>query len=126
MSGSEELKTRLKGVVESLLNDNNVELKDLTQTVVDRIAGEFRAAGLITKDMEDSMLVMGLDNFRLAAKLMSACQTSLVMYPEENFPKFIAVLMRYGTMKRLAAEMESKFKQASESYIDPLGHNTLS
>ena len=111
MSDSEQLKR----VVERLLDDNNVKLKDLTQTVLHRIAGEFRAAGLIAKEVEESMLVPGLDPFTLATKLVNACQTSLVQYPEENFSRFIAILKGHEIMKQLAAEMESEFKQARES-----------
>ena len=113
MSDSEDLNR----VVERLLNDNNVKLKDLVQTVLPRIAGEFRAAGLIEKEVEDAMLVTGVDYFTLAARLVNACQPSLVQNPEEQFPKFLAILKGHETMKPLAAEMESKFEQARESFI---------
>ena len=104
MSDSEEL-TR---VVKRLLDDNNVKLKDLTKTVLQRIAGEFRAAGLITKDVEESMLVTGVDTFSLATQLVNACQTSLVLYPGEKFPIFIKILKEYKTMNPLATKMESE------------------
>ena len=104
-----------KKVVQRLLDKNNVKLKDLTQNVLHRIAGQFRAAGLIAKDVEESMLVMGVDPFTLATKLVNACETSLVEYPEENFSKFTEILKGHETMKPLAAEMESEFKQARKS-----------
>ena len=104
----------LQRVVERLLKVNNVKLKDLILTVLPRIAGEFRAAGLITKEVEDSMLVTG-GEFALASRLVNACHPSLVQYPEEKFPKFIEVLKGYETMRSLAVEMESKFEQAGES-----------
>ena len=113
MSNSEELKC----VVECLLRENNVKLKDFIQTVMQRIAGEFWAAGLIEKDVDDSVHVTGVSNFTLAAKLFNACQQSLVLSPGKNFPKFIEVLKGYETIKPLAAVMESEFEQACESYI---------
>ena len=116
MSGSEELKR----VLERLLRENNVKLKELFQTVLQRIAGEFRAAGLIEKDVEESMFVLGVDHFTLAARLFIACQSSLVLFPEAAFPKFIAVLKGYYTMKQLAEEMESEFENARESYFNGL------
>ena len=116
MSDSEELKR----VVERLLRENNIKLKDLIQTVLQRIAGEFWAAGLIEKEVVDSMLVTGIDHFTLAAKLFNACQKSLVQYPEKNFFKFSEVLKRYDTMKQLAADMKSEFDQARESYFNAL------
>ena len=115
MSESEELKR----VVERLLRENNVKLKDLIQNVLQRIAGELWAAGLIEKEVEDSVHVTGVEQFTLAAKLVNSCQTSLVLYPGENFPKFIVVLKGYQTMKPLAAEMESEFEQAREWYLTP-------
>ena len=116
MSDSEEL----DGVVERLLRENNVKLKDLIQTVLHRIAGEFWAAGLIEKDVEESVHVTGVNNFTLAAKLFNACQKPLVLYPGKNFPKFIEVLKGYETMKPLAAAMECEFEQARESYFNVL------
>ena len=112
MSDSEELKS----VVERLLRENNVKIKDLIQTKLQRIAGEFWAAELIDKDVELSMHVTGVDNFTLAAELFNACQKPLVLYPAQNFPKFIKILKGYETIKPLAAEMESEFEQARESY----------
>ena len=109
---------KLKKVVEFLLRERNVNLRmDLVDANVFRVAGEFRDAGLIPKEVEDGMHVFGVDSYTLAAKLMNACQTSLVHYPEENFPKFIEILKRCGTTKPLAAEMESEFEQACELYI---------
>ena len=116
MSDSEEL----QGVVERLLRENNVKVTDLIEPVLQRIAGEFWAAGLIEKAVKESMLVTGIDHSTLAGKLFNACETSLVLYPRENFPKFIEVLKRHDAMKQLAAEMESKFEQASESYFNSL------
>ena len=116
MSDSEELKR----VVERLLLKNNVKLKDLIQNVSQRIAGKFLEVGLIEKEVADSMLVTGVDHFTLAAKLVNACQTSLVLYPGKNFPKFVNVLKGYETMKQLAMEMESEFEQAREWYFNAL------
>ena len=121
MSDSEEL----KGVVASLLRENNVELKDFIKDVLDRITGEFWAKGLITKEAADGVQVQGVGTFQLAAKLMNACQPSLEQFPEEKFPKFIAVLKKYENMKQLAEKMESEFEQARKSYKHP-GGNTLS
>ena len=122
MSDSEELKR----VVKRLLDKNNVKLKESIQNVLHKIAGEFRAAGLIEKEVEESMLVTGVDNFTLATKLVNACQTSLVQYPVENFSKFTKILKGHETMKPLAAEMESEFEQARESnsYITPWSQHT--
>ena len=114
MSDSEDLKS----VVERLLRKNNVKLKDLIQTVLKRIAGELWAAELIEQNVEESVHASGVDNFTLAAKLFNACQKPLVLYPGENFPKFIGVLKGYETIKPLAAEMESEFEQARESYFN--------
>ena len=112
---------KLKKVVDGLMRDNNVDLKDLIKPVVTRIAGEFRAAGLIPSDVEEQMLVMGVDNFTLATKLVNACQTSLVMYPDTNFPKFIEILEGHGgAMELLAKEMETKFEEARELCFNAL------
>ena len=70
MSDSEELKR----AVERLLRENNVILKEFIQPVLHRIAG-LRAEKLITKGTAESMHVTGEDPFKLATKLMSACQT---------------------------------------------------
>ena len=113
MSDSEELKS----VVERLLRENNVKLKELIQTVLQRIAGEFWAAGLIEKDVEESVHVTGVDKFTLAARLFNACRKSLVLYPGENFLKFIGILKAYETIKLLAEEMESEFEHTRESYV---------
>ena len=83
MSDSEELKR----VLERLLHVNNVKLKDLFQTVLQRIAGEFLAVGLIKKDVEDSMLVLAVTEFTLAPKLFNACQKLLVLSPESSSPE---------------------------------------
>ena len=48
-----------------------------------------------------------------AAELMSACQPSLVRYPEQNFPEFTAILKNEVTMEKLARKMEEEFKEAS-------------
>ena len=116
MSDSEELKR----VVEHLLRENNVKLKDLFQHVLPRIAGELWAARLIEKYIADSVRVQGVDHITLAAKLFDACYTSLLQYPAVKFPQFIEVLKGYETMKPLAEEMESEFEQARESYINAL------
>ena len=115
MSDSEELKS----VVERLLRENNVKLKELIQNVLHRIAGEFLEAELIEQDVEESVLVTEVD-FKLAAKLFSALRTSLIVYPGENFPKFIKILKGYNTIKPLAEKMESEFEQAGESYFNTL------
>ena len=109
MSDSEELKS----VVKRVLRESNVELKDLIKTVLQRIAGEFWAAGLIEQDVEESVHVTGVDNFTLAAKLFNACQKSLVMYPGENFPKFIKILKGYKTIESLVVKMESEFEKGT-------------
>ena len=118
MSDSEELKR----VVERLLRENNVMLKEMLSfhCVLSRIAAEFWAARLIDKEVADEMLVTGVDRFMLAAKLFNACRTSLVQHPSENFPKFIEVLKKSSTMRMLAEEMESEFEQARESYFNGL------
>ena len=115
MSDSEEPKR----FVARLLRENNAELNEFIKGVLHRIAGDFWAAGLVTKDVADGMLVTGVDTFPLAAKLMNACHPSLEQYPEEKFPKFIAVLKKYETMKQLAERMESEFKEARKSYNPP-------
>ena len=107
----------LNRVVQRLLRENNVELKELIKPVVPKIAREFREAGLIPREVEDQMLVTGVDPFTLATRLVNACQTSLAMFQDKNFPKFIEILKRYDTMKPLAAKMEPNFQQARESYI---------
>ena len=108
MSDSEEPKK----VVARLLRENNVELKDFVKADLPRIAGEFWAKGLIAQGMVDKMSVAGVDKFQLAADLINACQPSLELNPEDNFPKFIAVLKNYENMIQLAENMESEFKQA--------------
>ena len=110
MSDSENLKR----VVDDLLRENNVKLKRLFQNVLQTIAGEFWAAGLIEREVVNSMLVMGVDSSIPAAKLFDACYTLLVQSPREHFPKFIGVLKGYETTKQLTADMESVFEQASE------------
>ena len=114
-----------KRFVARLLRENNVELNELIKGVLHRIAGDFWAAGLVTKHVADGMHVTGVDHFELAGKLMNACQPSLEQYPEEKFPKFIAVLKKYETMKQLAEKMESEFKEARKSYNPPGRSNTL-
>ena len=121
MSDSVELKT----VVERLLRENNVKLKRLFQSVLQTIAGEFWAAGLIEQEVADSMLVLGVAEFTLATRLFNACQTSLVVHPGKKFLKFIEVLKGYDTMKLLAKEMESEFEQARESYFNDLAATHL-
>ena len=116
MSNSQELKT----VVERLLCENNVKLKDFFQHVLPTIAGKFWAARLIEKYVADSVHVTGVDHMTLAAKLFDACYTSLVQYPEEKYPQFIEILKGYETMKQLAEKMESEFEQARESYFNGL------
>ena len=104
-------------VVARLLRENNVKLNDLLKGVLLRIAGDFWAAGLITKETVDSMHVTGgVDTYSLAMKLMDACQPSLEQQPEKNFPKFIQVLKNYETMKQLAKKMETEFEQARELF----------
>ena len=118
MSDSEEQ----KGLMEDLLRKNKTKFCDFFQSALPRIAEEFWEAGLIAKETADKTRVMGVGNFTLASQLVEACHPSLVYYPEENFPKFIEVLKRHETMKLLAAEMESKFEQARELYINNLTH----
>ena len=106
---------KLEKVVKGLLRKNNVKINELVQTVLHKIAGDFWAAELITKETAEDMHVMGVDNYALATKLMNACHPSLVQNAEEKFPRFIEVLKRYEIMERLAAEMELEFEQARES-----------
>ena len=111
MSDSEELMR----VVKDLLEKYNVELTDFIQGALQRVAGEFLAAKLIMQETVDSLDVTGVDNAVLAKKVLKGCRPSLVHFPEENFPKFIAVLRNYVTMEQLAANMESEFKDARKS-----------
>ena len=74
MTDSEELKR----VVERLLRESNVKLTDSIQNVLQRIAREFWAAGLIAKETADNMHVTGVGDFSLASKLLNACHSSLV------------------------------------------------
>ena len=113
MADSEDLEK----VVKTLLRKNNVKINEFVQNELHKIAGDFWAAELITKETADSMHVTGVANYTLATKLMSACHPSLVQNAEEKFPKFIEVLKGYETMESLAKEMESKFEQARKSYI---------
>ena len=108
------------------MQENDVELKDCIAHILLRIAGDFWAAGLITKDVEYSLHLPGVSSFELAAKLMNACQPSLEQYPEKNFLKFIAVLKKYEIMEQLATEMETKFEQARELYVKHPARNMLS
>ena len=114
MSDSDSDSKELKRVVERLLRKNNDTLIDLSRHILPRIAGQFWAAGLIDKDVKDSMLETG-DRVTLAAKLFSACHAPLVLDPREKFPEFIEVLKEHETMKRLAENMESEFEQAREA-----------
>ena len=112
MSGLEELKR----VVERLFREKNVKLSDFIKDVLPEIASHLWEAGLIAKGVKDNAHVSGVHPFEAAAKLLSACQPSLVQCPEEKFPKFIAVLKKFTNMEELAEEVESEFTQARESY----------
>ena len=115
---SSDSKEKLGTFVGKLVRENNVILKDLIKPIVAKVAGEFIAATLIPSEMEDQMLVTGVDNFTLATRLVNACQTQLTLYPDKKFPKFIEVLKRHETMELLAKEMESKFEQAREFWFN--------
>ena len=103
----------LQKEVEHILRDYNVKLTDFLKGNLVRIAGNLNAEGLIEQVTVDRMRTIGVDRCELAAELLAACQPSLVQYPEEDFPKFIAVLKQYVTMEKLAEEIEDKFKKAS-------------
>ena len=66
MSDSEELKS----VVERLLCENNVKLKDSFQHVLPRIAEELWAARMIEKYVADGVHEPGVDHITLAAKVV--------------------------------------------------------
>ena len=106
----------LQEVVISILRKNNVELKALMVGVLVDISGHFYAEGLIEQITVNRMRMIGVDQINLAADLLGACQTSLEQRPEENFPKFIAVLKKFVTMEKRAQEMEDEFKEASMSW----------
>ena len=106
----------LQEVVEGILRTNNVELKEFMKEELVKIAGHFHAEGLIERTAVNRMSVTGVGRFRLAAELMDACQPSLMLYPEENFPRFVAVLKKCVTMVKLAEKMEDEFKEASMSW----------
>ena len=102
----------LQKVVKRILRTYNVDLKDLVKEDLERIAGGFFAQGLVNQTTVDKMSVSGMVPFQLASKLLTACQPSIVRSPEENFPRFIAVLKEYDTMEELAEKMEDEFKEA--------------
>ena len=113
MSHSEELTS----VVKKILEKNNAKLKGLIGTAVQGISGEFLAVGLIDKEVDDSMRVLGTPDSTLAGTLLSKCNQTLLANPGEDFPKFIQVLKKHTILERLALEMESEFGQAArESY----------
>ena len=120
MSDSEEL----KGVIERLLRENRLALKGLFEFVLPSLAGELWAAGLIEKDVADIVGLSIVNHIMRTAKLFDACQTSLVLHPGKNFPKFIEVLKRFVIIKQLAEKMESEFEQARESYFKGLVAHT--
>ena len=106
----------LHEVAKRILRENNVELKELMMEELSRIAGYFHQEGLIEQTTVNKMGMIGVDRFSLASDLLSACQPSLEQRPEENFPKFIAVLKKFVTMKKLARKMEDEFKEARMFY----------
>ena len=106
----------LQKVVRHVLRTYNVDLNEFIKEDLERVAGDFLAQGLITQATVDSMSVTGVAPFQLASRLMSACQPSLVQFPEEKFPRFIAVLKKYETMQELAEKMEDEFKEAGISW----------
>ena len=113
MPESEELKKAVKRI----LSKHNVALKEDIRHNLPRVAGDFRAQGLIEQDMVDAVSdVVGIAPFPLAAKVVNACQTMLGSYPQEKFPGFIAGLKNYDTTERLAEEMEAEFKKAGMSW----------
>ena len=59
------------------------------------------------------MSVKGEDPYILAKELLDACQPSLLVWPEDTFPKFVAVLKKFVTTERLAEKMEDDFRKAS-------------
>ena len=106
----------LEKEVERILRDYNVKLANFMEGILVRIAGNLNAEGLIERTTVDRMRTIGVDRCELAAELLAACRPSLVYFPEENFPKLIAVLKKYVTMAPLAKEMEDEFKKASMSW----------
>ena len=103
--------------VKRILRTYNVDLKEGVQDDLEKIAGELYAKGLVTQTTVDGVSVTGVPAFTLASKLVNACQPSLVRYPQEKFPGFIAVLKNYETTEDLAEEMEAEFKKAGMSVV---------
>ena len=103
-------------VVESILRKNSMDLYELMVANLPRIAGYFWKEGLIEKTTKDRMSTTGADQFNLATELLNACQPLLMLWPEENFPRFIAILKKFVTMVKLAQKMEDEFKKASMSW----------
>ena len=103
-------------VVESILRKNSMDLYDLMKANLPRIAGYFWTEGLIEKATENRMSAIGVDQYVLAKELLSACQPVLTLWPEETFPRFIAVLKKFETMVKLVQKMEDEFKKASMSW----------
>ena len=93
-----------------------MQLEEFIKVDLVKIAGHFHAKGLITETAVSRMRVTGVDRIQLAGDLMEACQPSLVQFPVENFPQFIAVLKEFVTMEKIAEKMEEKFKEASMFY----------
>ena len=103
----------MQNVVERILMKYNVDLKEFIKEDLTRMAGYFRAAGFITQAAVERVGVREVSLFDRAAELMSACQPSLVHYPEQNFLKFVSILKNEVTMEQLAGKMEEEFKEAS-------------
>ena len=113
---SESDHEKLKKAVQRILRTHNVDLKDFVKNDLQKIAGGFLAQELITQTTVDVVKVSGVPDFNLAAKLVDACQPSLVNYPEKNFPRFIGVLKKYETTADIAKTMEAEFKEAGMSW----------
>ena len=101
--------------VERILLVNDTNLKSFMKGNLATIASNLRAKGLVEHATAVRMSQQGVNPMDLAVELLDAFRTSLMQHPEERFPKFIAVLKEFVTMKELAEKMEDDFKKASMS-----------
>ena len=108
-------KTTPSQAVKQILTKYNVDIKEYVSNHLDRFASKLLKQELVEVDAERKVRVPGLDPFRLAAELISACHPSLEQFPEKNFPKFIAVMQDFANMKELAKKMKDEYEQKSMS-----------
>ena len=106
----------LQKEVERILRENNAKLAEFMKGNLARIAGNLHTVGLIEQVTVERMRTKGAYDYELAAELLAACRPSLVEYPEEKFPIFIATLKKGVTMVKLVEEMEDDYKKASMSW----------